>query len=114
MSVAASVETAGSAARAAAPRRGAGLGRTAGSALRAQEALRRRPVASIADVCRWAGLTHPTAGVALDRLQEVGVVRELTGRKRNRVFAYEGYLRILDGLAPAPPGHDSGGVTASR
>jgi Fic family protein len=91
-----------------------GLGRPAGSVLRAHEALRRRPVASIADVCRWTGLTHPTAGVALDRLHELGVVRELTGRKRNRVFAYDGYLRILDGLAPAAPASDSGSVTGGR
>ena len=46
-------------------------------------------------------MTHPTAGVALDRLQELGLVREITGRKRNRVFAYDAYLRILDGVAPA-------------
>jgi Fic family protein len=92
----------------------AALGRITGSAVRTHDALRARLVVSITDICRRTGMTHPTAGVALDRLQELGIVRELTGRKRNRVFAYDAYLRILDGVAPTAPESDSGSVTGGR
>jgi hypothetical protein len=38
---------------------------------------------------------------ALDALQKVGVVKEITGRKRSRVFSYAGYVRILsEGTEP--------------
>ncbi len=38
-------------------------------------------------------LSFPSAGTALALLQQV---REITGRPRNRVFAYERYLAILN------------------
>lgn len=37
----------------------------------------------------------PTVNVALAQLQSLGIVREITGRKRGRVFAYSAYLDIL-------------------
>lgn len=59
-------------------------------------------------------LPQPLLYLSLYLKHELGIVRELTGRKRNRVFADDGYLRILDGLAPAAPGPDSGSVTMGR
>jgi len=38
----------------------------------------------------------PTASKAMEHLIEVGIARELTGRRRNRVFVYDAYLWILD------------------
>jgi len=34
------------------------------------------------------GLTYPTVASALDRMKTLRIVKELTGYKRNRVFAY--------------------------
>jgi hypothetical protein len=34
-------------------------------------------------------------------LEGLGIVREITGRKRNRVFAYDHYLTILNEGAEA-------------
>jgi hypothetical protein len=31
----------------------------------------------------------------MDLLVELGVARELTGRRRNRLFAYDGYVAVL-------------------
>jgi Fic family protein len=72
-----------------------GLGRGAASALRIHHELQRRPLVSIPALCRSSGLTPPTVGKALAGLEDLGVVREVTGRRRNRVFAYDRYLTLL-------------------
>ena len=70
-------------------------GRAAGSALRVHSALRERPILSLPDICRRTGLSFPAATNGMALLEKLGIVRELTGRQRNRLFAYEGYLQIL-------------------
>jgi hypothetical protein len=37
----------------------------------------------------------PTVTNAAIKMVEIGVLKELTGRARNRLFAYTGYLAIL-------------------
>jgi len=71
------------------------LGRQAGSALRVHEALKARPVAALPEVAERTGLSYPAAASAMDNLVELGIVRELTGKKRNRVYAYSSYLDLL-------------------
>jgi Fic family protein len=71
-------------------------GRRAGSALRVHEALKARPILSMPEVCRVTGLSFPAASSAMDLLVEIAVARELTGKRRNRLFVYDGYLAILD------------------
>jgi Fic family protein len=71
------------------------LGRVSGSALRIHQALQRRPLVSIPHLVGETRLTAPTAASALAALGRAGIVREITGRKRNRLFAYERYLAIL-------------------
>jgi len=71
-------------------------GRRASSALRVHEALKRRPVTTLQEVAKSTGLTFPTAGASMDVLAGLGIVREVTGKRRNRVFAYGAYLDILN------------------
>lgn len=71
-------------------------GRRAGSALRVHEALKARPILSMSAVCGATGLSFPAVSSALGLLGELGVARELTGRRRNRLFVYTGYLSILN------------------
>lgn len=71
-------------------------GRAASSAQRAFAVLRRRPLATIDGVAKGAGMTFPTAARAIDTLKRLNIARELTGKQRNRVFAYDGYLAILN------------------
>ena len=71
-------------------------GRRAGSALRVHDALKARPLASIQEVCTRSGLSFPAATTAMKMLVELGIARELTGKRRNRVFAYDRYLSILN------------------
>lgn len=71
------------------------LGRGSASVVEVHRVLQRRPLASIAYLSKATRLTIPTVTAALDRLQDLDIVRELTGRRRNRVFAYEKYMRLL-------------------
>ena len=71
------------------------VGRRAGSALRVHDALKARPVVSLPQVCVHTSLSFPTASAAMQLLVEQGIARELTGRTRNRKFAYDRYLSIL-------------------
>lgn len=76
-------------------------GRRAGSALRLHQALKERPLLTVREAARRTGLSFPTVAAAMELLVELGVVRELTGRRRNRVFAYEEYLSSLsEGTEP--------------
>lgn len=71
-------------------------GRAAGSAQRAFAVLRRRPLVTIDGLVKDTGMTFPTASRAIEALKQRDIVRELTGKRRNRVFAYDGYLSILN------------------
>ncbi|MBI9079568.1 MAG: hypothetical protein JEY79_07500 [Pseudodesulfovibrio sp.] len=42
------------------------------------------------------GKTHATVNNSLRNLERVGIVKEVSGRKRNRVYAYSEYIRIMD------------------
>ena len=71
------------------------IGRRAGSAIRVHDALKARPVVSLPQVCAQTGLSFPAASAAMQSLVEQGIARELTGRARNRKFAYDRYISIL-------------------
>ncbi|MFQ5745228.1 MAG: hypothetical protein ACE5HV_16855 [Acidobacteriota bacterium] len=71
-------------------------GRRAGSALRVHEALKARPILSLPQVCRRTGLSFPATSSAMELLAGEGIARELTGKRRNRLFVYDRYLSILN------------------
>jgi len=77
------------------------IGRAAGSTLQVHEALQQRPILSIKSAVASTGLTDPTVASALSRMEDMGIVRELTGRKRDRRYAYDPYLALLaEGTEP--------------
>jgi Fic family protein len=71
------------------------LERSAASGRRVFDAFRSRPLATIASLAARTGLSIPTVSRAVDALVTLGIVKEITGRKRERVFAYGRYLEIL-------------------
>ena len=71
------------------------LGRPAGSALQIHEALQKHPLLDIATAAERTGLSLTTASTSLARMTDLGIVRELTGRRRGRLFAYGPYLDLL-------------------
>lgn len=56
------------------------------------------PVMSIADVERTAGPVSPKLYAALTRLEEAGIIQEITGRKRDRVWAASDLMVELEDL----------------
>jgi len=42
------------------------------------------------------GISPETVNKALTHLEHLGIVRELTSRKRNRLFSYAGYVDIMN------------------
>ncbi len=82
-------------------RRVAGKGRRFLSVQRVFAALRARPIAAIKDLAARAELSFPTVAKAIETLVGLGIARELTGARRNRVFSYDRYLAILsEGTEP--------------
>lgn len=78
-------------------------GRRAGSALRVHEAIKARPILSMPEICRTTGLSFPAASSAMQLLVDTNVARELTGKRRNRLFVYDRYLGILNEGTALPP-----------
>ena len=79
-------------------------GRRAGSTLRVHQSLVERPVGSTPHLARRTGLSAPTVAAALRLLEELDIVREITGRQRGRIFTYERYLAVLREGTDDPPG----------
>ena len=59
------------------------------------ELLPNHPIISVTGAMQLIGTTKPTATRAIDALVAAGVLRETTGRTRNRRFAYGSYLALL-------------------
>jgi Fic family protein len=73
-----------------------GLGRPAPSVLRVHHYAQTHPILSIATAAEDVGITFPTVAGAIDHMQQLGILREITGKQRGRLFAYGGYLDILN------------------
>jgi len=84
----------------------------AGSALRVHELLQENPFLTPNLLVERTGLTAPTVNAALADLVRLGIVEEVTGRRRGRVFGYRGYLAILgEGTEPLPTAGGNGGTS---
>ena len=73
-----------------------GLGRAAASTLAVRRALMERPIATSGWLVEKTGITPATVNKALEHLKRLGVVREITAQKRNRLFSYAGYVEIMN------------------
>ena len=78
-----------------------GMGRLAGSALRVFDCFAERPVLSVLAATHKTGLVPHTVIKVMGALENAGIVRETTGKKRNRLYCYERYLNVLsEGTEP--------------
>ena len=73
-----------------------GLGRAAPSALQIYQALMERPITTSGWLVGKTGITAATVNRCLGRLERLGIVRELTSRKRNRLFSHTEYVDIMN------------------
>jgi Fic family protein len=73
----------------------------AGSALRVHDLFQQNPFLTANQLVERTGLSAPTVNAVLADLERLGVVDEITGKKRGRVFGYRRYLAILsEGTEP--------------
>lgn len=73
----------------------------AGSSLRVHEWMQSNPFVSSNLLVERIGLSSPTVNAALADLERLGIVSEVTGKRRNRVFSYTTFLDILgEGTGP--------------
>jgi len=72
------------------------LGRLAPSSLLVQEALQSKPLATVTGLTKTTNLTAPTVTLALRELERLGIVQEMTGRVRGRIYSYARFLKALE------------------
>lgn len=81
-----------------------GLGRAAASTLDVHRALQRRPIATVGSLIKATGISAATINKCLVHLERLGVVAELTHKRRSRIFSYVRYVEILnEGTEPGEP-----------
>ena len=72
------------------------FGRGSATAHRVHDLAARSVVISASSAARGLGMSDPPIYAAIERLEKAGILREATGRKRGRLYAYDGYLTILN------------------
>ena len=77
-------------------RRIEGIGRPAASALRVHQLLQQKPVVTVPESARRTGMSEPTVRKSIRHMEQLGILREITGKRRGRLFAYGEYLAILE------------------
>jgi Fic family protein len=71
------------------------LGRASSSAQRVHEYMQKRPIANITAMSKTLDLSVPTVTAALQHLKQLGIAKEMTGGRRNRLFSYSKYLAMV-------------------
>lgn len=71
------------------------LGRRAPNARKALEALYRRPVMAAGELEREIGVSKPTAHALVNDLERLGLLKEVTGQMRDRLYMFETYLALF-------------------
>ena len=71
------------------------FGRVAGNGHRVLEKLYARPMVRVKNIQDWLGTTYPVANSLVNRMVACGILMELTGQVRNRVFSYQSYLDLF-------------------
>lgn len=71
------------------------FGRASGNGHRILEHLYVRPVLKVAEIEQLLGVTYAAANGLVNRLTTLGILQEITGQRRHRVFRYAPYLDLF-------------------
>jgi Fic family protein len=71
------------------------LKRRSGNGLRLLDKLFQRPLVTVKGVEQSLGLSQPAALALVNAMVRVGVLEEVTGMRRNRIFEFREYLRLF-------------------
>ena len=72
------------------------LGKPAALVLRVFQCAQTSPILSIQSAAKSAGVSFPTASQAVAHMQKLGLLPEITRKRRHRLFACDGYAAILN------------------
>jgi len=72
------------------------MGRSASTTMRVFRILCEYPLANLNRICKLTGLSFPAGSKGMRQLETLDIVHEITGQQRNRIFAYQQYLSILN------------------
>jgi Fic family protein len=73
-----------------------GLKRISGSAHLIHKVMLERPMASANWIHEKTKLSPATVDASLRELEQLGIIKEVTGQKRNRLYSYIEYIRIMN------------------
>lgn len=73
-----------------------GMGRNSQKALILHEELFRRPIVNVNNIAEITGLTYQSANKLVNELERLGILVEVTGGKRNRVYEFREYMDVLN------------------
>ncbi len=71
------------------------LGKGAATCLKIHDVLQEKGILSLPEAVARLQLSYPTINKAITNLEKLKITQEMTKRKRNRLFSYEGYLSII-------------------
>lgn len=77
------------------------LGKRAENASRLVTHLYQNPIVSVAGAAEVLGVTPQSANTLVGELERLGILQEITGFERNRLFRYEAYVKLYDKDEPA-------------
>lgn len=72
------------------------LGRARFSCIQILDYLKQLPQVSVQHLSRELGMTAPTARSALNHMVDLGILDEMTGKERDKIYVYRKYLNILE------------------
>jgi len=72
--------------------------RASATPLRVLDSLYRLPITYPGKVAEVHGVSYPTANNIIGQLEGAGILQEVTGQKRNRIYVYGKYMQLFDDL----------------
>ena len=69
--------------------------------LRLLDVLYERPIVTVSLVAKKLDVSNPTANNLVNQFEDMGLLTERTGRRRNRLFSYQPYLSLFEDEPPA-------------
>jgi Fic family protein len=70
--------------------------RTRAHILPVYRTLQMSPVSLITHAAKQSGLSHPTVVKGFEKMREMGILEEVTGRERHRIYRYKKYVAMLN------------------
>ncbi|MFO7991069.1 MAG: Fic family protein [Thermoplasmata archaeon] len=72
------------------------LGKQSGNGVLLLNSLFKQPLVNVNNVCDIMDISYPNANKLVSKFENLGILKEITGQARNRVFEYMDYLDLLE------------------